>query len=98
MDYILFDRQFEEPTIPYDVLSASFSRMKKSYNVPEIYAKGLVYTVDNFVKFLLAYRLRVYYDESVEKNAAFSRALNQAREDERVGSAREIQAPVARGK
>lgn len=79
MDDVLFDRQFDAPTKPYDVLSVSFFRMKKSYSAPGLYAQGLVYTVDNFAKFLPGYRLRVHYDGSVEKNATFARALEHAK-------------------
>lgn len=66
MNKIVFDKLYEEPKAPYNIVSVCVFVMRKAYKSNQTYVDGLKYTLENFRKFLPDFYLRIYFDMSVE--------------------------------
>lgn len=84
MDNIIFDKQYEEPTNSYNIVSVCAFVMNKGYKTNDIYSNGLQYTINNVSKFLPNFYLRIYYDSSIEQDEKFLSIIKQAKKNKKV--------------
>jgi hypothetical protein len=84
MNEIVFEKQFQEPKTPYNIVSVCVFVMKKGYKTNDIYSDGLQYTIKNINKFLPDFFLRIYYDSSIEQDDKFVRIIKDAKKNSKV--------------
>lgn len=62
-----FKKYYKEPTEPYDIMSVSVFRMKRSYKSTKLYYDGLKSIVDEIQDLFPNFYLRIYFDRSIVK-------------------------------
>ena len=57
--------KYDEPVEKYNILSCSFFKSSNPYKDANIYIDGLKYIINNYIHYFPSYRLRIYYDNTV---------------------------------